>query len=386
MIYLDNAATTAVHPAVFSAMRPYLEQHHGNPSSVHGAGRTARSAIQKAREQMARSLGAKESQLVFTSGGTEANHAALFGAFLGGIHEGRKHFVSTTIEHPAVLQSLQFLKTLGAEVTLVPVSTNGLVQEEALVAAVREDTACVSVMAVNNEIGTIQPIDHLAALVKKKNSTLLFHSDMVQALSFQHIHLNHREIDMASFSSHKIHGPKGMGLLYLKQAQGWRPTVYGGSQEHKRRAGTENVPGIVGFGAAMAERALHFEAQVAELHLIKSTFATRLSMIPQVEIVSPRDAAPTILSVRFMGIRNETMLMRLDMEGIAASAGSACTAGSTVPSHVLQACGLPEQNMKEIIRFSFSADNSISEIHAAADIVHKIVATLRQSRGKSGEQ
>lgn len=387
MIYLDNAATTSIHPSVFARMRPLLEQHHGNPSSTHGIGRFARHAIQVAREQIAHFLGANPNQLIFTSGGTEANHSALFGAWLYAKSEVRPHFISTAIEHHAVLHTLEFLKTLGADVTLIPVNRHGIVDVRALVNAVRPSTVCVSVMAVNNEIGTIQPLDELAARVKEKKANILLHTDMIQALPFERLNLNQRLIDLATLSAHKIHGPKGVGLLYLKEKTNWTPVLYGGAQEHKRRAGTENVAGIVGFGAAVEELATHFEERIQHIKRMQAMLKECLSTVPHIEFISPDIAsgiaAPTILSVRFPGVSNDVLLMRLDLEGVAASAGSACTAGSIEPSHVLQACQLSATEIREVVRFSFSADTTESDILQATETIRQVVATLRQSRGKS---
>ncbi|KRW91672.1 cysteine desulfurase [Alicyclobacillus tengchongensis] len=374
MIYLDNAATTPLAETVLKAMEPYLTSDYGNPSSTHTAGRQARQAVEQARRTIATWLDCDPRDLIFTSGGTEADNAALVGAYLGR-QQSRKHIVASAIEHHAVLHTLSFLESLGAEVTLVPVDRYGLVDPADVVRCLRPDTALVSVMAINNELGTIEPVEEMARLVKRHDPQIIVHSDMVQALPVQRIGLVQTDIDMATFSAHKIHGPKGIGLLYVRKHTPWQPLLYGGNQEQKRRGGTENVAGAIGFAAAIDVLARHFDEHVAHLVSLRDVFWASLADVPGVHRLSPPDAAPSILNVAFDGVRNDVLLMRLDLEGVMASAGSACTAGSLEPSHVIEACGLG--HVREAVRFSFSWQNTIDEIKQAARVVKECVQLIR---------
>ncbi|MFB5190010.1 cysteine desulfurase family protein [Alicyclobacillus fastidiosus] len=377
MIYLDNAATTKVSDEVRAAMMPFLEEAYGNPSSIHQAGRKARQAVDRARRHIASWLGCDAHDLVFTSGGTEANATALTGAYLAR-REAKRHIITSAVEHHAVLHTLEFLESVGAEVTVLPVDGDGCVRVEDVLAALREDTGVVSIMAVNNEIGTIQPIDQVVQAVKSVDPSIVVHSDMVQALPFIAHPLKRLPVDMATFSAHKIHGPKGMGLLYLRKDVPWRPMLYGGQQEGRRRGGTENVAGIVGFGTAVDLLSSDFERRVAHIGSLRSAFFDVLQRHCNAVLLSPADGAPTILSLAFPGVRNDTLLMRLDLAGVAASAGSACTAGSLEPSHVIAATGRTEY-LKEAVRFSFSDDLSMDQVLEAAEIVCTTVKTITDS-------
>ncbi|GMA59969.1 cysteine desulfurase [Alicyclobacillus fastidiosus] len=374
MIYLDNAATTKVSDEVRAAMMPYLEGAYGNPSSIHQAGRKARQAVDHARRHIASWLGCDARDLVFTSGGTEANATALTGAYVAR-RETKRHIITSAVEHHAVLHTLEFLESVGAEVTILPVDGDGRVRVEDVLAALREDTGVVSIMAVNNEIGTIEPIERVVQAVKSVNPSIVVHSDMVQALPFIAHPLLRMPVDMATFSAHKIHGPKGIGLLYLRKDVPWRPMLYGGQQEGRRRGGTENVAGIVGFGAAVDALSSDFERRVAHIGDLQRAFFDVLQRRCNAVLLSPEDGAPTILSVAFPGVRNDTLLMRLDLAGVAASAGSACTAGSLEPSHVIAATGRTEY-LGEAVRFSFSDDLSMDHILEAAEIVCTTVEAL----------
>jgi cysteine desulfurase len=376
MIYLDNAATTPVHPDVLAAMAPYWQDNYGNPSSIHAFGRSAKAAMDKARSAIADFVGAERSEIVFTSGGTESIHTALMGSFLAA--GGRRHIVTTAIEHHAVLHTCDFLKRFGAEVTLVPPREDGTVHADDVLNAVRSDTCLVSMMMVNNETGAVLPVTDVARAVKQAYPEVLVHSDMVQALGTQRVQLLETAIDLASFSAHKVYGPKGVGALFVRQGTPWLPVLHGGSQERERRAGTENVAGIVGFGAAIERLAKSWEDHLRHLTEVRNAFWNRLRELEGAELNSPEGAVPTILNVWFPGVKSETLLMRLDMAQVAASAGSACTAGSLEPSHVLSACGFREERVLQSIRFSFSEFNTVEEVEQAADIVISQVTRLRR--------
>lgn len=375
MIYLDNAATTPLGESVVQAMSPFFGMSYGNPSSLHSAGRTSRLAIDKARRMIADWLGCNPHDLVFTSGGTEADASAMTGAFLAN-RETRSHIVASAVEHHAVLHTLAFLESLGASVTYVPVDGHGRVRVADVCAALRTDTCAVSIMSVNNEVGTIQPVEEIAQAVKVIDPDILIHSDMVQSLPFMAHPLKvSPTVDLATFSAHKIHGPKGMGVLYVRQGIAWVPTIHGGLQEGRRRGGTENVAAIVGFGAAVDTLQSRFQADVQHLRLLQSSFFHTVQNSVDVIQLGDKDGAPTILNLAFPGVRNDTLLMRLDMEGLAVSAGSACTAGSLEPSHVILAMGLVEY-LHEAVRFSFGAQNTMEEVIRAANIVIEVVQDL----------
>lgn len=375
MIYLDNAATTPLTPAVRAAMLPYFSEMYGNPSSIHQAGRQARQAVDHARRTIAAWLSCDVRQLIFTSGGTEANTMALTGAYLAQ-QPTRRHVVTSAVEHHAVLHCLDFLSSLGADVTILPVDKFGHVKVESVLSALRPDTAVVSIMSVNNELGTIQPVEAIASAVKAADSGVAVHADMVQALPFIEHPLRNTNVDLACFSAHKIHGPKGVGALFVRKDAPWRPVLHGGQQESRRRGGTENVAGIVGFAAAAAELAANFPRACEHLYKLRDTFLTHLSAACEVVRLSPEDGAPTILNVAFPGVRNDTLLMRLDLEGVAASAGSACTAGSLEPSHVLTAAG-QDCFLDEAVRFSFGHQNTVQEVEEASAIVARVVNAIR---------
>lgn len=374
MIYFDNAATTSVSSDVLMRMAPYQQQQYGNASSIHQMGRLARQAIEQSRRTVASWIGVNFKEIVFTSGGTEAIHSALFGVFMASV---RRHIVVSAIEHHAVLHTVHFLETLGAEVTVVSPDANGYMDVNQIVTAMRKDTLLVSVMAVNNELGTIEPIFAIAQAVKKMDPHVVVHSDMVQSLGMQKLNLGASDIDLASFSAHKIHGPKGVGALYIRQGTPWKPVFYGGSQERERRAGTENVAGIVGFAAAIETLETHFAHRLLHIEAVNRLFWHGISDIEGVKRHGSESCVPSILNISVSGIQNEILLMRLDLQGVCASAGSACTAGSLKPSHVLLACGYPLSVVNESIRFSFSEDNTLEEAKQAAEIFRHIVYEIR---------
>ncbi|WDL96303.1 cysteine desulfurase family protein [Alicyclobacillus sp. ALC3] len=379
MIYLDNAATTPLLPQVRTAMLPFLDEHFGNPSSVHSIGREARRAVEIGRERVARLLGCSPERVVFTSGGTEANESALVGAWLAARKAGRTEIVTTAVEHHAVLEPCEMLQSFAAKVTYVAPRPDGGVEIEDILAAVTDKTAVVSVMYVNNELGTVNDVAAIAAAIHERDPNVIVHSDMVQAAPVVRLYLEDTQVDLATISAHKLHGPKGVGALYVRKGRPWQPVLRGGNQEQRRRAGTENTAGIVGFGEAADRLSSEFEGHLRHLKELRAVFRAGLATIPEVVVNSPDDASPAIVNVRFAGILSERLLMRLDLAGVAASAGAACTAGSLEPSHVLVACGQSLSAVKCAVRFSFSSQTATSEVRRAMQILSHEVAMLRQT-------
>jgi cysteine desulfurase len=378
-IYLDHAATTPVHPDVLEAMLPYYIESFGNPSSTHSFGRTARSAINRSRDYIANVLGCSPSQLIFTSGGTESDNMALFG-YLAARGGGKGHIITSQIEHHAVLHPLEQLERLGFEVTYVPVDHTGLIQLEDVERALRPNTVLISIMYGNNEVGTVQPIEEIGQLARSLG--IAVHVDAVQALGKLPIDLSSLPVDMMSFSAHKINGPKGVGALYVSKQTHLSPTVYGGSQERKRRPGTEHLPGIVGFAKALQlslEKIAENELFAAELRqMMVDVLSRELGTEGFVINGHPDKRLPHILNLSFPGAHTETLLMNLDLEGIAAASGSACTSGSLEISHVLKAMLLPESVTSSAVRFSFGMGNSKAQIESAAQITATIVKKIRK--------
>lgn len=377
MIYLDHAATSPLHPEVRSAMEPYLGEYFGNPSSLHAKGREARSAVERAREKIASTLHVKPEEVIFTGGGTESDNLAVKGVAFARQEKG-KHMITSSIEHHAVLHACEALRHLGFEVTYLPVDGKGRVSPDDLKRAIRPDTILVSIQAVNNEVGTIQPIEEIGKICRE--SGVFFHTDAVQMLESARIGIGDLPIDLASFSSHKMNGPKGVGALYVAKGVPLFPLLHGGVQEGKRRAGTENVAGIVGFGEAFtltyAQSAQHNEEYLQYRRWLLSAFdEVGLTYIVNGD---EENFSPHILNVSFPGVNRDTLLIRLDMEGIAASAGSACTAGSLEPSHVLQAMGVSPERLSSAIRFSFGYGNTLQEIRAAGEKIIRIVKELQK--------
>ncbi|HZG13542.1 MAG TPA: cysteine desulfurase family protein [Candidatus Bathyarchaeia archaeon] len=374
-VYLDHAATTPVHPRVREAMQPFLGEFYGNPSSLHGFGRQARMAMEKAREELAQILGAEPSQLVFTSGGTEADNMALIGVAMANREKG-KHIVTSQIEHHAVLHACEYLEQIGFEVTYLPVDQTGMVSLEELKKAIRPDTILASIIYGNNEVGTIQPIEEIGTFLREQG--IVFHTDAVQAFGSVVFEAKKLPVDLLSVSAHKVNGPKGIGALYMSRTVPFLPHMHGGSQERKRRAGTENVAGIVGF----AEAAKIAMAEKAERQEKYESFRKRMLAIWQEAGTTfavnghPTHYLPHILNVSFPGVHTETMLMNLDLAGVAAASGSACTSGSLELSHVLQAMKLDEERAKSAIRFSFGITNTLEEVEHAAEKIAEIVNRL----------
>lgn len=376
MIYLDNAATTAVHESVLAAMLPYFTQVCGNPGSVHAAGRDALRAVMDARASVAANLGCKPREVIFTSGGTESDNQALCTMAQWGRAQGRTRIVSSAIEHPAVLRMLDALAAEGFQVTLVNPDVRGAVTTETVAAALGDDVCGVSIMAANNETGVVQPIAAIAKAVHEAGA--LFHTDAVQAVGHIPLDAQAQGIDLLSISAHKFHGPKGAGALACRLPQGAQPIIVGGGQERGHRAGTENVPGIVGLAAALREACASLDDDAARVASLRDRLQGRLAAIPGAHVIgadAPR--VPGILNVCFEGLDHQTLLPLLDARGICASAGSACSAGAVQPSHVLRAMGISDDLAHGSLRFSLSVDTTADEVDAAASAVEEVVASLR---------
>ena len=375
-IYLDNAATTRTSPAVVEAMLPYFSEHYGNPSAIYGLGQENKNAISEARGKIAAVLGAQDREVYFTAGGSEADNWALKAACEAYGARG-KHIITTRIEHHAILHTCEYLEQRGFDVTYVDVDEYGVVKMDELRAAIRPDTILISVMFANNEIGTLQPIGEIGALARERG--ILFHTDAVQAFGQVPIDVDALHIDMLSASGHKFHGPKGIGFLYIRKGVKIRSFLHGGAQERKRRAGTENVPGIIGMAKAaeiaretMAERAA--QEQALRDHLIRRV----LEEIPYSRLNGhPSDRLPNNASFCFRFIEGESLLILLEQHGICGSSGSACTSGSLDPSHVLLAIGLPHEIAHGSLRLTLSEETTREEIDTTVDALKEIVARLR---------
>lgn len=376
MIYLDNAATTKMSRRAIDAMLPYMNEIYGNPSSLHTAGQLAKEALENARERIAKILGADAREITFTSGGSEADNQAILTAARIGEKKGKKHIVSTAFEHHAVLHTLKKLEKEGFEITLLDVHENGLVTPEQVRDAIREDTALVSVMFANNEIGTIQPIAEIGAVCREKG--VLFHTDAVQAAGHLHIDVKEQKIDMLSLSAHKFHGPKGVGVLYAKKGIRLTSLIEGGAQERNKRGGTENLPAIVGMAAALEEAVEHLDENAAKMTALRNRLIEGLSEIPHSILNGDRDARlPNNVSFCFEGIEGESLLLLLDDKGISASSGSACTSGSLDPSHVLLAIGRVHEIAHGSLRLTLSNETTADEIEETIRAVKDVVTYLR---------
>ena len=377
MIYLDNAATTRTAPEVVQAMLPYFSEQYGNPSSIYSVAGESKEAVTRARETIAGILNAKTEEIYFTAGGTEADNWALKAAFEAYKSKGN-HIITTKIEHHAILHTCQYLeKERGAKVTYLDVDENGIVKLEDLERAITPETILISVMFANNEIGTIQPIREIGMIAREHG--ILFHTDAVQAFGQMPIDVDAYHIDMLSSSAHKINGPKGIGFLYIRKGVKIRSFIHGGAQERKRRAGTENVPGIVGFGAAARLAVDTMEERTAKEKELRDYLIGRL----QREVSccrlngDPKRRLPNNVNFSFEFIEGESLLIMLDMEGICASSGSACTSGSLDPSHVLLAIGLPHELAHGSLRLTLSAETTREEIDFTVEKIKEIVAKLR---------
>lgn len=375
-IYLDHAATSPVHPEVIQVLTETMQNHYGNPSSIHYFGRDARQVVDQAREFIAKSIHANFDEIIFTSGGTEADNLALIGVARGMADKG-KHIITTAVEHHAVLHTCEFLEKEGFEVTYLPVDETGRISVEELKKALRDDTILVSIMFANNEVGTLQPIREVGELLT--NHQAVFHTDAVQAYGLADIDVQDLHIDLLSVSSHKINGPKGVGFLYVRDGVRLIPTVHGGEQERKRRAGTENVTSIAAFAKAVEISQKTKPEKYAFYHKLKQLLIETLKK-EGVEFSingTLEQSLPHVVNLSFPGTNVEAMLVNLDLEGIAASSGSACTAGSVDPSHVLRAMfGSQSDRLTNSIRFSFGINNTEDQILQAAAIISKIVKRL----------
>lgn len=375
-VYADNAATTAVSPKVLDAMLPYFTEVYGNPSSLYSVGQKAKEVLEESRERIAKVLGAKPREIYFTSGGSEADNQAIISAARIGEKKGKKHIISSKFEHHAVLHTLQALEKEGFEVTLLDVHSNGVVDPKEVADAIREDTALVTIMYANNEIGTIQPIAEIGKICREKK--VLFHTDAVQAVSHVHINVEEQNIDMLSISAHKFHGPKGVGVLYAKGGIVLTNVINGGAQERGKRAGTENLAGIVGMTVALEDAVAHIDENNAKLSKLQDKLIEGLSKIPYSELNGDRNQRVTSnVNFCFEGIEGESLLLLLDDKGISVSSGSACTSGSLDPSHVLLAIGRPHEVAHGSLRVSLGEDATEEQVDYIIKSVSEVIEYLR---------
>lgn len=375
-IYADNAATTAMSQKAIDAMLPYFKEVYGNPSSLYEAGQQAKMAIEDARGRVAAVLGCKPDEIYFTSGGSEADNQAIISAAKLGQKKGKKHIISTSFEHHAVLHTLKKLEKEGFEITLLDVHDNGIVTAKQVDDAIREDTCLVTIMYANNEIGTIQPISEIGAVCKAKE--VLFHTDAVQAAGHLAINVKEQNIDMLSLSAHKFHGPKGCGVLYARKGILLTNIIEGGAQEKGKRGGTENVAGIMGMAAALEDAVAHMDENAAKLSVLRDRLIEGLNKISYSELNG--DAVkrlPSNVNFCFEGIEGESLLLLLDDKGISASSGSACTSGSLDPSHVLLAIGRPHEVAHGSLRLSIGEDTTEEEVDYIIRAVTEVVTYLR---------
>lgn len=378
-IYLDNSATTRCYQSAARRMYEVMTEQYGNPSSLHHKGVEAEGVLREAKKILARNLKVQEKELYFTSGGTESDNLALLGAAFANQRAG-KHLITTAVEHPAVLQSMKYLEDQGFRVTYLPVDSSGVVQLSDLEKALCEETILVSVMYVNNEVGALQPIAEIGALLKKREKPVLFHVDAVQAFGKYQIHPKKLGIDLLSVSSHKIHGPKGMGLLYAGEGVKIRPLLYGGGQQKDLRPGTENVPGIAGFAEAVREIYTDFEEKRERLYRLKEQFVEGIGKLNGTEIngKTGRDSAPHIVNVGFEGVRSEVLLHALEDRGIYVSSGSACASNHPAVSGTLKAMGVRRELLDSALRFSFSEFTTEEEIVYCLKTLAELLPVLRR--------
>ena len=375
-IYADNAATTKMSQAAIRAMLPYLDGIYGNPSSLHSAGQAAREALESARAVMARGLGCEPREITFTSGGSEADNQAIRTAAWLGARKGKKHIVSTAFEHHAVLHTLEALEQEGFEVTLLDVHGDGRITAEEVAAVIRPDTCLVTVMYANNEVGTVEPIAQIGAVCREKG--VLFHTDAVQAAGHLPIDVVRDHIDLLSLSAHKFHGPKGAGVLYARKGIPLRNLICGGAQERGKRAGTENLPAIMGMAAAFEEALAEMDQRTAQVTALRDRLIDGLGQIPHSLLNGHRtERLPGNVSFCFEGIEGESLLLLLDDRGVEASSGSACTSGSLDPSHVLLALGRPHEIAHGSLRLTLSHENTAEEVDYMIDAVTQVVEYLR---------
>lgn len=375
-VYADNAATTKMSRTSIDAMLPYMDKIYGNPSSLHSEGQRAAEALQSARERIAARLGCTAAEITFTSGGSEADNQAIVSAARAGEKKGKKHIVSTAFEHHAVLHTLEALRAQGFEIELLPVGERGTVSAEQVRRAIREDTCLVSIMYANNEIGSVMPIGEIGKICSEKG--VLFHTDAVQAAGHLEIDVKAQNIDMLSLSAHKFHGPKGIGVLYARRGIRLTNLIEGGAQERGKRAGTENLPAIMGMAAALEEACAHMEENSAKVSRLRDRLISGLSEIPHSALNGDTEnRLPGNVSFCFEGIEGESLLLMLDAKGICASSGSACTSGSLDPSHVLLAIGRPHEIAHGSLRLSLSEYNTEEEVEYMLREIPPVVEYLR---------
>lgn len=376
LVYADNAATTKISKSALDAMMPIFETYYGNPSSLHTVGQEAAEKLLEARESVAKNLGAEAREIYFTSGGSEADNQAINTAAILGARKGKKHIISTAFEHHAVLHTLKKLEKQGYEITLLDVHKNGIVTAEEVKNAIREDTCLVTIMFANNEIGTVQPIAEIGAVCKEKG--VLFHTDAVQAAGHLKIDVKEMNIDMLSISAHKFHGPKGIGALYCRKGILLQNLIEGGAQERGKRAGTENLPAIVGMAKALDDACKNIEKNAKYVSALRDKLIAGLSTIEHSVVNGDTvNRLPGNVNMCFEGIEGESLLLLLDMKGIEASSGSACTSGSLDPSHVLLAIGLPHEVAHGSLRLSICEENTEEEIDYIIKCVPEVVEYLR---------
>ncbi|MBE5874346.1 MAG: cysteine desulfurase NifS [Lachnospiraceae bacterium] len=376
MIYLDNAATTRMAPELVEAMLPYFTEHFGNASSIYALGSASKKAVNAARRTIAESIGAKMEEIYFTAGGSEADNWAL--KAVAEAYEGKgRHIITSKIEHHAILHTCEYLQKRGFDVTYLDVDETGLISVEALKAAIRPDTILISIMFANNEIGTIEPIAEIGAIAKERG--ILFHTDAVQAFGQLPIDVEELRIDLLSASAHKLNGPKGIGFLYVRNGLKLRSFIHGGAQERSKRAGTENVPAIVGFGKAVERAMLMMEEKTQKELKLRDYLMKRLEEeVPYAFVNGHRQKRlPNNVNISFRFIEGESLLIMLDMKGICASSGSACTSGSLDPSHVLLAIGLKHEEAHGSLRLTLSEENTMEEMDVVVEAVKEIVDKLR---------
>lgn len=378
-VYFDNSATTRCYDSVKDIVVKAMIEDFGNPSAMHLKGVEAEKYIKSSAESLARLLKVQEKEILFTSGGTESDNLALIGATLANKRSGN-HIITTSVEHPAVSQPALFLQEQGFEVTYLPVDSRGVVKMDALKAVLREDTILVSVMYVNNEVGAVMPVEEIAALVHEKSPKALFHVDAIQAFGKYRIYPKKMGIDLLSVSGHKIHGPKGVGFLYINEKAKIQPQILGGGQQGGMRSGTDNVPGIAGLGAAAVEIYKNLEENVENMYRLKEYIAQGLEKIGDIRIngMDLREGAPQILSISVMGVRSEVLLHSLEERGIYVSAGSACSSHKRKPSATLAAMGMSKDQIESTVRLSFCEENTIEEADYFLQVMGELVPMLRR--------
>lgn len=375
-IYLDNNATTPLAPEVFEAMKPFFSEDFGNASSIHWYGQQAKAAVEKAREQVARLIGARASEVVFTSGGTEADNAALVG-IIEAARSDAKHVITTAIEHHAVLHMAKALEKRGVSVTYLRAGSSGVVDPDDIARAIRPETVLISVMHANNELGTLQPLEEIGRLARERD--VYFHTDAVQSVGKIPVDVEKLGADLLSLSAHKLHGPKGVGALYVRKGTILRPLLYGGHHERDRRPGTENVPGIVGLGKAAELALARLDEEAERLRALRDRLEQGIfARVPQVAINGdPERRLPTTTNLSFDHIEGEGFVIAMDLRGIACSTGAACSSGSLEPSHVLAAIGRSAQQARSSIRFSLGRFNTSEDIDATLEVLPAVVEQLR---------